>query len=402
MNTDMPSPYELLLTVNGGSSSIKFAVFEFADPLKRVANGQIERIGTASARLIAKMPNVELPVLVDLPSGDASHATAELVGFLERHFGSKSIVGVSHRVVHGGPNLLDHQPITADVIDELVRIQSWDLAHLPHEIALIRALQIAYPHSLHVACLDTAFYRELPHISKLLPISKTYLQRGIRKYGFHGLSYTYLVGKLESVAGLAEANGRVILAHLGSGASMTAIKNKQPLDTSMSMTPNAGLMMGTRPGDLDPALIVQLMREDAISLDEMDRWIAQRCGLFGVSGGISDMRDLLSKRDVNADCADAIALFCHSARKYIGSFSAVLNGLDTIVFTGGIGENVPDVRKEICAGFDYLGLEIDQARNHGNEPVISSESSRVRVRVIQTDEESVMARIVLEQLQSRR
>jgi acetate kinase len=245
-----------------------------------------------------------------------------------------------------------------------------------------------------VACFDTAFHRDLPEVAQLLPIPRSYYEAGVRRFGFHGLSYTYLMRELERLDGPEAANGRVILAHLGSGASMAAVREGKAIDTTMAFTPTAGLVMGTRPGDLDPGLLIYMTRTEKKTPEEMDEFISHRCGLIGVSETSPDMRDLLARRATDKRAAEAVALFCYQARKWIGALTAALGGLDTLVFAAGIGEKSPEVRAEICTGLEFLGVRLDPARNARNEPIISTEDSNVRVRIIRTDEEMVIARAV--------
>jgi acetate kinase len=268
------------------------------------------------------------------------------------------------------------------------------MTHLPREIALIEAFATSFPGRPQVACFDTAFHRDLPLVSRLLPIPRRFLDAGIRRFGFHGLSYTYLMQQLATIAGPDTASGRVILAHLGSGASMAAVHCGKPIETTMAFTPIAGLVMGTRPGDLDPGLLVYLARQEKMSPEQMDEFISHRCGLLGVSATSADVRDLLAARAADPRAAEAIALFCYQAKKQLCALVGALGGLSTVVFAGGIGEHAPEIRAEICAGLEFLGLELDAVKNQAARDIISSDQSRVTVRIIPTDEEIVMVRIV--------
>jgi acetate kinase len=312
-----------------------------------------------------------------------------------------SIAGIGHRVVHGGIHLLDTQLVDDAVLAELRRTQPLDLAHLPREIALIEAFAKVYPKLPQVACFDTAFHRDLPRVAQMLPVPRRYFEQGVRRFGFHGLSYTYLMGRIREIAGDKVAKGKIILAHLGSGASMAAVSGGKPVDTTMAFTPTAGLVMGTRPGDLDPGLLVYMMRVEKKSPDEMDEFISHECGLAGVSGGSSDMRDLIqrsaSKHDEGDESAqDAVNLFCYQAKKWIGAFAAAMGGLDLLVFSGGIGEHSAEARAGICAGLEFLGIRVDAKRNRSGDEIISVDGSAVAVRVIPTDEEIVIAQAVHE------
>jgi acetate kinase len=392
----MPAPAPCILTVNGGSSSIKFATFTRDAQPRRLLTGQIERISSSNTTLTAKDNDGRQLASNRLDARDHRRAAQELIEWL----GERRFTAVGHRVVHGGLRLIDHQLVTPELVEELKATQPLDLAHLPREIALIETIADRLPGVPQVACFDTAFHRDLPRVAQLLPIPRKYLDRGIRRLGFHGLSYTYLMDELRRTAGDAAADGRVILAHLGSGASLAAVRHGKPIDTTMAFTPTAGIVMGTRPGDLDPGLLVYLARVEHCTPDQLDDLISHECGLAGVSGGTSDVRDLLARRATDRNAADAIDLFCYSVRKAIGSFAAVMGGLDTLVFSGGIGEHSVPIRAQICEGLEYLGVTIDERRNGDSEPNISAEGSRTTVRVIPTDEEIVIARTVVRLLAS--
>jgi acetate kinase len=384
-------PQSLILTINGGSSSIKFSLFTATNPPQRILDGQIERIGQPGTRLVTKDETR------NIDAGTYKHAAENLVSYLRDKIGKDSIVGLGHRVVHGGIHLLDHQLITPELIAELKRTQPLDLAHLPREISLIETFRAAYPNIPQLACFDTAFHRDLPRVAAMLPIPRHYYEEGIRRFGFHGLSFTYLMNRLAKLDPAA-ANGRVILAHLGSGASMAAVKNRKPIDTTMAFTPTAGLVMATRPGDIDPGLLVYLMRVEKLSPDQMDDFISRQCGLIGLSETTSDMRDLTARRAQDARAADAVDLFCYQAKKFIAALTAALGGVETIIFSGGIGENAVDIRAQICQELNYLGISLDPARNQTNADIISPERSSVTIRVIKTDEEIVIAEAVLKAL----
>jgi acetate kinase len=383
----------LILTINGGSSSVKFAVFGGGDSPRRILTGQVERIGNPDAALVAQHLDAGKEDRRPIDAQTHQKAAQSIAAYLQEQFGADRITAIGHRVVHGGIHLLDHQLITPAVITKLRAAQPMDMAHLPREIALIEAFAQAFPGHPQIACFDTAFHRDLPMVSKLLPIPRDLTDAGIRRFGFHGLSYTYLMDHLTALAP-REAAGRVIIAHLGAGASMAAVHNHKPIDTTMSFTPNAGLVMATRPGDLDPGLLVYLMREQKFSADDLDEFISNRCGLQGVSQTSGDVRDLLQSSPTDIRAAQAIDLFCYQAKKFIGALTAALGGLDTLIFSAGIGEHSPPIRAAICAGLDFLGLTLDPAANTRGDPIISTTPSRVRVRIIPTDEEIVIARIV--------
>ena len=280
------------------------------------------------------------------------------------------------------------------MLKELHRICPFDPEHLPMEIGLIEEFARRYPNVPQVACFDTTFHRSLPRVARLLPIPRKYQARGIQRYGFHGLSYAYLMRKLERVAGANAAQGRIILAHLGNGASMAAVRNGQCIDTTMAFTPAAGLVMSTRSGDLDPGLAGYFARSEGMSAEQFTHMVNAESGLLGVSEISPDVRHLLDLETTDVRAAEALELFCYQAKKWMGALSASLGGLDTIVFAGGIGENSVEIRQRICDSLDFLGVEFDTTRNLASAPVITTDRSKVTVRVIRTDEELYIAQTV--------
>jgi acetate kinase len=383
-----------ILTINGGSSSIKFALFEVGDQLARMLEGAVERIGLPEATLRVKGLSQadNFSRLVTAP--DHTAAVGALLDWIEERTGRDALTAVGHRVVHGGPKYSEAQRITAEMVQELRRFCPFDPEHLPEEIQLTEAVYRRFPDLLQVACFDTAFHHDLPRVARLLPIPRRYEAQGVRRYGFHGLSYEFLMGELARLAGRQAAQGRVILAHLGNGASLAAVHNGKPLDTSMSFTPTAGVPMSTRSGDLDPGLVWYLARTERMSAKQFNEMVNFQSGLLGVSETSSDMRDLLARETQDVRAAEAVALFCYQVKKWIGAYASVLGGLDTLVFAGGIGENAPPVRARICEGLGFLGLELNESRNAENEGVISTDTSGAAVRVIRTDEELMIAKTV--------
>ena len=381
-----------ILALNGGSSSIKFAVYEPGETFERSLYGRLNRIGRPGSTLIVadgRQPPTTCPVT----AADSPAAGAFLLDWLEAHADFGTIQAVGHRVVHG----LEHQEperITPALLAELRQISAFDPDHLPGEIALVEAIRQRHPRLPQFACFDTAFHRSMPRVAQLLPLPRRFAARGLRRYGFHGLSYAYLLEELGRRAGAKAAQGRIILAHLGSGASLAAVRAGRSLDTSMGFTPAGGLVMGTRPGDLDPGVAAYLMATEQLTAPQFNHLIHHESGLLGVSETSSDMQDLLAAQATDERAAEAVALFCYQARKWVGAFAAVLGGLDTLVFAGGIGEHAAEVRARICEGLEFLGIELDAARNAAHADVISSESSRVTVRIIPTDEERMIARTV--------
>jgi acetate kinase len=391
----MQTPIEkTILTINGGSSSIKFALFAVGASLRRVLSGAIERIGMPEAALRVKglIPADNVTRLVTAP--DHTAAVGVLMDWIEERGGRYALTAVGHRVVHGGPKYSEPRRVDAAMIEELRRLSPFDPEHLPEEILLTEAFHRRFPGLPQVACFDTAFHHDLPRVARLLPIPRRYESKGVRRYGFHGLSYAFLMEELARVAGSDAAQGRVILAHLGNGASLAAVHGGKPVDTSMSFTPTAGVPMSTRSGDLDPGLLWYLARTEGLDVQRFNEMVNFQSGLLGVSETSSDMRDLLDRETRDVRAAEAVALFCYQVKKWIGAFAAALGGLDALVFTGGIGENAPPVRARICDGLGFLGIELDTKRNGANEGVISADAGRVAVRVIRTDEEIMIARSV--------
>jgi acetate kinase len=379
-----------VLTVNGGSSSIKFALYKrgqnyfsqknSSDPF---ISGQIERIGSAEARL--RVGDERRTVA----AADHAQAVLRLVEWFQEHGGLDDVAAIGHRIVHGGQHYAQPARVTPEMLAELKRLVPIDPTHLPGEIALIEAFEHHLPKVPQVACFDTAFHRELPRVAWLLPLPRRYAAQGVRRYGFHGLSFTYLMAELARLDPAA-ANGRVVLAHLGSGASMAAVRGGQPIDTTMSFTPAAGLVMGTRTGDIDAGVLTYLMRTERLNADQIDDLVNHQSGLLGMSETSADMRDLQARRHEDPRADDAVTGFCYSARKWIGALTATLGGIETLVFSGGIGENSPAVRAEICQGLEHLGMRLDATRNEQTEAVISSDQSPCCVRVIHTNEEAVI------------
>jgi acetate kinase len=327
-------------------------------------------------------------------ASDPGAAVRLVIDHLEGSVGCAALAVVGHRVVHGGGRYAQPEPITADLIAELRRIIAYDPDHLPGEIALIEEFRGRDPGLPQVACFDTGFHHDLPRVAQILPIPRRYEAAGVRRYGFHGLSYAFLMEELARIAGREAAGGRVILAHLGSGASLAAVRGGRPVDTTMGFTPAAGLVMGTRTGDLDPGLFRFLVQSEGMTADQFDHMVNRECGLLGISETTSDLRDLQQKQATDVRAAEAIDVFCYAAKKAIGAYAAALGGLDTLVFAGGIGEHAHEIRGRICGGLSFLGIELDPAKNAAHAPVISKEARPVTVRVIATDEELVIARAV--------
>jgi acetate kinase len=388
----MASDNTCILTINGGSSSIKFALFETGDPMQKVMSGGIERIGLPDARLRIKGIADGDGASEQVTAPDPTAAVGVLVDFLEKRGTPQRLSAIGHRVVHGGPNHSAPREITAEMIRELRDLEPFDPEHMPEEILLIESLQRRFPDLPQVACFDTAFHHAMPRVAQILAIPRRYEAKGVRRHGFHGLSYEYLMGELERIEGRGTANGRIILAHLGSGASLAAVCDGKSVDTSMGFTPAAGVPMSTRSGDVDPGLVAYLARTEGMSAELFGRMANFESGLEGISETSSDMHDLLDREPHDVRAAEAVAVFCYQIKKAIGAFAAALGGVDALVFAGGIGENSPTLRARICDGLGFLGIEIDPDRNAGKEGLVSREGARVKVRVIPTDEEIVIAK----------
>jgi acetate kinase len=378
-----------VLTINGGSSSIRFAVYEVADTLRLRVNGKIERIGSSGTNFMVNGGAQKQAVPRRLAAGDHNAAVGFLLDWLEAQPIFGAIKAAGHRVVHGMRHS-EPERVTRKLLAELHRITPYDPDHLPREIGLIEAILRRHPRLPQVACFDTAFHRTMPRVARRLPIPRSYAAKGVERYGFHGLSYAYLMeelGRLDPTA----AKGRVILAHLGSGASLAAVRQGNSIDTSMGFTPAGGLVMSTRAGDLDPGLVYYFARTERMTAPQFQEMVNNQSGLLGVSGISADLRDLCAREARDVRAAEAVELFCYQTRKWIGAFAAALGGLDTLVFAAGIGENAPLIRKRICDGLGFLGIALDQKRNTKNAAVISRDASRVTARVIRTDEELMIA-----------
>ena len=382
-----------ILTINGGSSSIKFALYQIGEALERKLVGKVDRIGLSGTNLTFNDLSQAEPGSRNIEAANHGSAANFLIDWLEQQAGFTHIGAVGHRVVHGMQHT-EPERVSQALLDELHRISPYDPDHLPREIELIEAFRRRYPQLPQVACFDTAFHHTLPRVARLLPIPRRFDALGIRRYGFHGLSYAYLMQELAQLAGTQAGQGRVILAHLGNGASLAAVRDGRSIDTSMGFTPAGGLPMGTRTGDLDPGVAWYLMQSENLTPQQFNRLINHESGLLGVSETSFDMRDLIGHEATDIRAAEAVELFCYQVKKGIGAYAAVLGGLDTLVFAGGIGENAPAVRARICDGLAFLGIEIEEKRNATNAGVISASTSRVSVRVMHTDEEVMIAKSV--------
>lgn len=385
---------ERVLVLNAGSSSLKFALFDGDAALALLSSGVIDRIGSIEATFTAKDIPGQTTKRVSISAPDHVHGLSHLLQHLAENTNLARLGAVGHRVVHGGPRYCDPQCVDAAMLTELQRIRSFAPHHLPASIALMDAFAAKFPHVPQIACFDTAFHAAMPPVAQLLPIPRRYAAKGVRRYGFHGLSFEFLMEELNRLAGPDAARGKIILAHLGNGASLAAVREGRSMDTTMAFTPSAGLMMSTRFGDLDPGLVSFLARTEQMTPTQFDHLVNRESGLLGVSGISSDLRDLLARESEDVRAAEAVAMFCYQVKKWIGAYAAALGGLDTLVFAGGIGENQSPIRARICEGLGFLGLQLDESHNAKHAAIISTDASRVTVRVIRTNEELMIARAV--------
>lgn len=384
----MRYPSMMILALNAGSSSLKFAVFA-AGANQRLLSGALARIGTSEGTLIVHGTLAE-ERRVDLP--DHAAAWRVLTEALGARLDVHQFLAVGHRVVHGGPTYTGPVRITAQVEDTLRSLIPLAPEHLPQALGAIDAVRRWSPTVPQIACFDTAFHRRMPPVAQLWGLTRALAERGVIRYGFHGLSYEYIVSAVP-------LGKRAIIAHLGNGASVAAVLDGRSIDTSMGMTPIGGLVMGTRSGDLDPGVLLYLLNECAMTPDSVSRLVNHQAGLLGLSGRTSDMQELLTSNDAND--RQAVDVFCYHVTKTIGAYAAALGGVDTIVFTGGIGEHAASVRQRVTAGLGFLGVRLDSASNERNADIISQAGAAVTVRVVATDEELMIAKHVTDLLRDQ-
>jgi acetate kinase len=381
-----------VLTINTGSSSLKSAMYSAEDhgSLLQLFSAEISRIGLSGCRFQVKAAHTQASSdqQCDLP--DHAAALKMLLEWIDRDPAYRGFDAVGHRVVHGGPLYSTPQLITPQLVRTLEDLVAIDPDHLPQALSAISFISRWHPELPQVGCFDTAFHRSIPKVAAMYALPREFYDEGVLRYGFHGLSYEYVMQQLARIDEVA-GDARVVVAHLGNGASMSAIRNGKSIDTSMGYTPTAGLVMGTRCGDVDPGVLIHLLLDRKMTGEQVDEMINKHSGLLGVSGTSEDMRDLLAKQCTDERAREAVELFCYRAKKYLGAYAAALGGLDLLVFTGGIGEHSAEVRSGICRELDFLGIEIDSARNDNNALVISSDKSKVKVRVIKTNEDLMIA-----------
>jgi acetate kinase len=384
--------YFRLLTINSGSSSLKFSLYHIGRSENLEFSGSLERIGLRPGLFHIK--DAEGRTLHEqhplLPDHDS--AIRILFEWMQNMAPGQGLDAVGHRVVHGGRQYSRPHLITPKLIEAMKEYIPLAPEHLPHEIKAIQALAKAYPDLKQVVCFDTAFHLTMPAIARMYALPRYLWRQGLERYGFHGLSYEYIMQELKSEAGPKAAEGRIVIAHLGNGASMVAVRQGKSVETTMGFTPAGGLVMGTRSGDLDPGVILYLLEEKRMKASAVNEMINHRSGLLAVSGISSSMKDLLDEESGKPHAAEAIDLFCYQAKKYLGALVCVLGGLDTLIFTGGIGENAPSIRQRTCLNMEFMGIHLDSRLNDANAPVISPKKSPVTVRVMKTSEELMIAR----------
>lgn len=382
--------HDAILTLNAGSATLKFALFAMGEAPEPLLRGLFDLPDGGVARVrvddVGRGTRDERPTDARAPDAVLREIRAEL----DRRAAGTRVVAVGHRIVHGGPSVSDHVLFTPAIEPVLARAELLAPEHLPRERAFLATARAAFavPHAL---CFDTVFHRDLPAAARELPLPRRLGEAGVRRYGFHGLSYAFLVERLRELAGVRAAHGRVVLAHLGSGASLAAVRDGRSVDTTMGFTPTAGLVMGTRSGDLDPGIAAYLESTEGMTAGAWSHMTSHESGLLGLSGRSADVRELLAAEADDPRAALALAVFVHQARKHVAAMAASLGGLDGLVFAGGIGENSPEIRERICAGLGFLGVAIDPEANRRNAETISRAASSVAVRVIPTDEERYIA-----------
>jgi acetate kinase len=390
-----------ILVVNCGSSSVKFALFaDERDAPRRLVSGALERLGLPEAHFRAK--DGDRNILIDETHDIPNHVAALdlLLSKVEKLVPHDRVQAIGHRVVHGG-DCDCPLVVTAALEARLQKLIPLAPLHLPHNLVGIMAVRVRRPDLPQVASFDTAFHHGLPRLARLTGLPRRFEEGGIRRYGFHGLSYEYVIDELHRRYGDDAANGRIIVAHLGNGASMAAIKDGRSVETTMGFSTLAGLPMGTRSGDLDPGIVLYLLMEKGMTAEQVQHLLYEQSGLLGLSGLSRNMQELLVKSDEEVAAAEAIEFFCYEARKHLVGLTASLGGLDRLVFTGGIGANAPEVRAKICNGLGYLGIVLDETRNTAGELTISSYGSDVVVEAFPTDEELMIARHVRHVLADR-
>jgi len=380
--------------MNRGSATLKAALYDAGNHDDLLLSMTVEQAGVSSSSLKIADPNGTSLFESTVESGETNAALETMLAWLGKHGHLSGLAAAGHRLVQGGPRYREPQRISPEFLSEIEQLVTLDPDHLPAAISGVQFIAKEFPELPQVACFDTAFHSSLPKVARMYALPRRFFDEGIVRYGFHGLSYEYVMRELRALDGKL-ARGRVIIAHLGSGASMVAVKDGKSLDTSMGFTPLEGLVMSTRSGDVDPGALLYLMGRTKMSAKEINQVVNKESGLLGISETSGDMRTLLGKTATDSRAEEAVDLFCYRTRKYIGAYAAVLGGLDVLVFAGGIGEHAPAIRGRICDGLEFLGIRLDAPCNESNAAVISTNESRVRVRVINTNEDLMIVQHVL-------
>lgn len=389
-----------ILVLNAGSSSVKFALYTAEERPVRHLSGGVEGINHDQGRFHA-VDYAGHPWASDTPQVSNHEEAIDLIlSAIDQRDDGRAISAVGHRIVHGGPDCVCPEFVTPDLEARLAKLIPLAPLHLPHNLAGIAAVRRRRPHLTQVACFDTAFHADMPKLARMTGLPRSVTGSEIRRYGFHGLSYEYIVEELRRTYGAAIESERLIVAHLGNGASMAAIKGGQSIETTMGFSTLAGLPMGTRSGDLDPGIVLYLLLKEQMPAETVQHLLYECSGLLGVSEMSSDMQELLQHED-RPEAAEAIAFFCARARAYIGSLTTALGGIDRLVFTGGIGANAAEIRRRICEKLAFLGVDLDPARNAANARIISRDERPVVIEALPTDEEFVIARHTVTVMRSR-
>ncbi len=381
-----------ILALNTGSSSIKFALYETGETEKLLFTGSLTRIGHEGGSFSVRDGQGSSLAAERVAFPDHDAACASLFSWVVSQGEAYAPDAIGHRMVHGGPRYSVPQAVSSELIASLEELVPYAPEHLPHALKAVRYGSKHFPRTLQVTCFDTSFHSSMPPVARFYPLPESIRSEGVQRYGFHGLSYEYLLGELERQGGREVGQGRIILAHLGHGASMAAVKEGRSIDTTMGFSPAGGLVMSTRTGDLDPGVILFLLQQDKMSATEIKEMVNRQSGLLGISGISDDMQVLLSMEPQSLKAREAVAMFCYRAKMYLGSYAAVMGGVDTLVFSGGIGEHAAVIRSRICDGLGFLGIAVDECRNRLSSPVISPDGCAVTVRVIATNEELMIVR----------
>lgn len=381
-----------IIALNTGSSSIKFAWYEIGESERLVFSGSLTKIGNRDGMFSVQNDQGSSLLCESVTAQNHDDACDYVFAWILSQNEGYKPDAVGHRIVHGGPLYSTPQIVTSELTASLETLSPYAPEHLPQAIKAVRQVARLFPGTLQVTCFDTSFHSTMPAVAKLYALPESIRKEGVQRYGFHGLSYEYILLELKRQLGSHAEKKRIILAHLGHGASMVAVKNGKSIETTMGFSPAGGLVMSTRSGDLDPGVILFLLQQNKMTPAAIKEMLNRQSGLIGVSGSTDDMRDLLNAEKVDTAAKQAIELFCYQARKYIGTLSVVLGGLDTLVFSGGIGEHSPEIRSRICAGIEFLGIRVDEEKNSTHSAIISPESGQVDIRIIKTNEELMIAR----------